>query len=162
MSKNQIWLLLGGLSVLLICICAIMGGGAVAYVILSERMTEGRPELVEGDALPTMGLVAYYPLDGNANDESGNGNHGKEYGGLEYVEGRVGQAAYFDGVDDYIEIIPQGSVSVFGDFTISAWTYLEDWKKQVSADIDRQYIFALMDTRIPGRLLRISLERGSV
>ena len=26
--------------------------------------------------VPTDGLVAYYPFNGNANDESGNGNHG--------------------------------------------------------------------------------------
>jgi hypothetical protein len=26
------------------------------------------------------GLVAYYPFNGNANDESGNGNHGTVYG----------------------------------------------------------------------------------
>jgi hypothetical protein len=28
------------------------------------------------------GLIAYYPFNGNANDESGNGNHGTEYGGV--------------------------------------------------------------------------------
>ena len=26
--------------------------------------------------VPTDGLIAYYPFNGNANDESGNGNHG--------------------------------------------------------------------------------------
>jgi len=39
------------------------------------------------------GLVAYYPFDGNAQDASGNGNHGKEYGGIEYVDdGVIGKA----------------------------------------------------------------------
>ena len=28
----------------------------------------------------TNGLVAYYPFNGNANDESGNGNDGTNYG----------------------------------------------------------------------------------
>ena len=27
-----------------------------------------------------QGLVAYYPFNGNGNDESGNGNHGTVYG----------------------------------------------------------------------------------
>jgi hypothetical protein len=27
--------------------------------------------------VPTNGLVAYYPFNGNANDESGNGNQGE-------------------------------------------------------------------------------------
>jgi hypothetical protein len=30
--------------------------------------------------LPTNGLVAYWPFNGNANDESGNGNNGINYG----------------------------------------------------------------------------------
>jgi hypothetical protein len=33
------------------------------------------------------GLVAYYPFNGNANDERGNSNHGSENGGLIYVNG---------------------------------------------------------------------------
>jgi hypothetical protein len=56
--------------------------------------------------IPTGGLVAYYPLNGNARDSSGNGNHGMVYD-LEWVEDRFGNkksAAYFDGVDDYIRI----------------------------------------------------------
>ena len=32
------------------------------------------------DYVPTEGLVAWYPFNGNANDESGNGHHGEEYG----------------------------------------------------------------------------------
>ena len=28
------------------------------------------------------GLVAYYPFNGNADDESGNGNHGTVYGAV--------------------------------------------------------------------------------
>jgi len=35
------------------------------------------------------GLVAYYPFNGDAKDESGNGNDGKEYGGIEYVDDGV-------------------------------------------------------------------------
>jgi hypothetical protein len=49
------------------------------------------------------GLLAYYPLDANANDASGNRNHGLENGGVSYVTGVIGQAASFDGIDDFIE-----------------------------------------------------------
>ena len=31
-------------------------------------------------AFVSDGLMAYYPFNGNAKDESGNGNHGVEYG----------------------------------------------------------------------------------
>jgi len=37
------------------------------------------------------GLVAYYPFDGNANDESGNGNDGIEYGDVRYTTGIINQ-----------------------------------------------------------------------
>ena len=52
----------------------------------------------------TKGLVAHYEFEGNANDSSGNGNDGIEHGGMSYVEGVIGQAGSFDGVDDYINI----------------------------------------------------------
>ena len=32
--------------------------------------------------VPTNGLVAYYPFNGNANDASGNGNHGTVNGAI--------------------------------------------------------------------------------
>ncbi|BBL74603.1 LamG domain-containing protein [Methylomagnum ishizawai] len=91
------------------------------------------------------GLIAYYPFNGNANDESGNGNNGVEYGGLTYTSGKIGQAASFDGIDDFIEITPKGNVSAIGDFSISTWTYLIDFKTQtapwITNEKDRQYVF---------------------
>ncbi len=50
------------------------------------------------------GLVAYYPFNGNANDESGNGNHGSENGVVEYIEGKVGQAVKLNGTLSYIRV----------------------------------------------------------
>jgi len=40
----------------------------------------------------TEGLVAHYEFEGNANDSSGNGNHGTEHGGVSYVDGVIGKA----------------------------------------------------------------------
>lgn len=88
------------------------------------------------------GLIAYYPFDGHVNDASGNKNHGEAHGGVAYTAGKRGQAARFDGVDDYIEISPQSEVSAIGDFTISVWTYVQDWKPQTNSHKDRQYIFS--------------------
>jgi len=42
------------------------------------------------------GLIAYYPLEGNVNDESGYGSHGVEVGNVSYVNGVLGKAARFD------------------------------------------------------------------
>lgn len=50
------------------------------------------------------GLVAYYPFDGDADDYSGNGNHGTEHGGVSYIDSPHGEAASFDGFDDYVDI----------------------------------------------------------
>lgn len=51
-------------------------------------------------------LVAYYPFNGNADDESGNGNHGGVFGAT-LTDDRFGNpnsAYYFDGIDDFIDI----------------------------------------------------------
>ncbi|MHC4167584.1 MAG: sugar-binding protein, partial [Planctomycetota bacterium] len=50
------------------------------------------------------GLVAWWKFDGNANDSSGNANHGTENGNPTYVEGKFGQAVSFDGKSDRIEV----------------------------------------------------------
>lgn len=81
------------------------------------------------------GLVAHYEFEDNANDSSGNDNHGAEYGGVAYTDGVIGQAGSFDGVDDFLEITPISDVSNITDFTISTWTYVT--KK---SDF-RQYVF---------------------
>jgi len=49
------------------------------------------------------GLVAYYPFNSNANDESGNGYHGIIYGAT-LVSARIGNAYLFNGINNYIEI----------------------------------------------------------
>ena len=52
------------------------------------------------------GLVGFYPFNGNANDMSGNGNHGEVYGAqLTYNHKGVKDSAYlFDGEASFIEI----------------------------------------------------------
>lgn len=69
------------------------------------------------------GLVAYYPFNGNANDESGNGNDGTVYGATltEDRFGNVDSAYTFDG-NDYISV-PDSTVFPVSSnpFTIAAW-----------------------------------------
>jgi len=71
------------------------------------------------------GLVAYYPFNGNANDESGNGNHGTVNGATLTADrmGNTDSAFSFDGVDDYISI-PDSDLIDFDyneNFTIALW-----------------------------------------
>ena len=57
--------------------------------------------------VPTNGLVGWWPFNGNANDESGNGNHGTVNGATLAADrfGNTGKAYAFDGVDDVIKIL---------------------------------------------------------
>ncbi len=72
--------------------------------------------------IPTEGLIAYYPFNGNANDESGNGNDGTVYGATLTTDrfGNKNAAYVFDGIDDYIWL---GNKAEFKPekITIAAW-----------------------------------------
>ena len=73
------------------------------------------------------GLVAYYPFNGNANDESGNSNNGTVYG-AQLIPDRLGNAnsAYsFDGVNDYIVIPNSESFNIVEQMSLSYWVKLE-------------------------------------
>ncbi|WP_370477221.1 LamG-like jellyroll fold domain-containing protein [Tamlana flava] len=73
------------------------------------------------------GLVAYYPFNGNANDESGNGNNGTVNGPV-LTEDRFGNpnSAYsFDGVDDYIMVMNSTSLQNISEITISSWVNIK-------------------------------------
>jgi hypothetical protein len=56
--------------------------------------------------VPTNGLVGWWPFNGNANDESGNGNNGTVNGATLTADrfGNTNKAVGFDGVDDIIAI----------------------------------------------------------
>ncbi|MDB4303397.1 LamG domain-containing protein [Desulfosarcina sp.] len=70
------------------------------------------------------GLVAYYPFNGNANDESGNGNDGAVYDAnltSDRFESPV-SAYSFDGNADYIRLANSSQLNVgSGDASIAAW-----------------------------------------
>ena len=81
-----------------------------------------------GTKLDTIALelvvlgVANYPFDGNANDESGNGNDGTVFGANLATDrfGEPNNAYSFDGVDDYIEVLSFNALT-FNKITVSTW-----------------------------------------
>ena len=75
----------------------------------------------------TLGLVAYYPFDGSANDASGNGNNGTIYGALAGRDrnGAIDGAFRFDGIDDYIDCGNNPSIQITGPFTLCAWVFMD-------------------------------------
>lgn len=56
--------------------------------------------------IPTQGLVAYYPFNGNTNDESGNGHNGFISGATLTTDrfGRTNHAYCFDGTSNFISV----------------------------------------------------------
>ena len=71
---------------------------------------------------PNNGLVAEYLFNGNANDTSGNNNHGTVNGAVLTTDrfGNTDSAYLFDGVDDYISI-SSISTTIVSYITMSAW-----------------------------------------
>jgi len=64
------------------------------------------------------GLVSHYSFEGNARDSRG-ANHGAN-NGASYVDGKIGQALRFDGVDDFVEI-PGGTSLDLDRLSLSLW-----------------------------------------
>jgi len=80
----------------------------------------------------TIGLVAYYPFNGNVIDESGNGNNGTVYGATLTTDRFDAQnnAYYFNGTSNYIKVDQRNTTLEFGtgDFTVSAWIQTDSSK----------------------------------
>ena len=78
------------------------------------------------------GLVAYYPFNGNANDESSFSNNGMVEGPVltDDISGNSNSAYFFDGNDDVIRVFDNPNLFLNGDFTLSALIYLSEQKTQ--------------------------------
>lgn len=48
-------------------------------------------------------------------------------GATDYVDGQVGKALDFDGVDDYVNVADSGSLDIVDELTISTWIYGESY-----------------------------------
>lgn len=68
-------------------------------------------------------LVAYYPFNGNANDESGNGNNGTVNGATLTTDrfGHANRAYSFDGQSNEVQVPHSDALNITGDITLSAW-----------------------------------------
>lgn len=88
----------------------------VAAILMLARVGHGQN--------PSDGLIAYYPFNGNALDESGNGNDGIVEGAMLTQDrfGNSNRAYFFDGTTRIVAPNPFSvSGSVLQPFTISAW-----------------------------------------
>ncbi len=91
--------------------------GSVTSSVVSLTVTNV-PTVVQ------QGLVAYYPFNGNANDESGLGKHGTVEGAVLAVDrfGVANQAYSFNGINNRITTVGEAGLPIgTNDFTISIW-----------------------------------------
>ena len=90
---------------------------AVATMGLTAKTMAQVPNYV-----PTNGLVGYWPFNGNANDESGNGNNGTVNGATLTADryGNIDKAYDFDGISDFIQCVYPGPIGQT-NFSISFW-----------------------------------------
>jgi hypothetical protein len=92
--------------------------------------------------IPTDGLVGYWPFNGNANDESGNGNNGIPYG-VNLTSDRFGNSfkAYdFNGIDNNITVSFDNDDFPYSQFSIALWAKANglqtDYAKLICVPID--------------------------
>jgi hypothetical protein len=86
--------------------------------INANTMAQSLPNYV-----PSNGLIGWWPFNGNANDESGNGNNGNVNGAILTNDrfGNSNKAYSFDGINDFIEIANTLLPNVNTSFSISFW-----------------------------------------
>jgi hypothetical protein len=98
-------------------------------MIMNDFYSKSKSELLDDNAqnqlpddIPISGLVGWWSFSGNANDESGNGNHGS-ISGVIFSDDRNGipnSAVIFDGVDDFI-VVPDNNTLNNNFLTVSLW-----------------------------------------
>lgn len=90
---------------------------AVATISLATATMAQVPSYV-----PTNGLVGWWPFNGNANDESGNGNNGTVNGATlsDDRNGIQNSAYYLNGQTDYISV-PDTNAMLPANITLSTW-----------------------------------------
>jgi hypothetical protein len=104
-------------------------------VITGLGLSAKAATVTQQSAIPTQGLVAYYPFNGNANDESGNGNNGTVNGATLTIDrkGNTNKAFEFNGASNNILAL-NGIIGK--SFSISAWI------RNISTDVNRHQIIA--------------------
>ncbi len=101
------------------------------------------PEKIINPSIPTAGLIAYYPFNGNANDFSENGLNGSIIPGIipqaSITSDRNGEAnkAFYTGTG-YVQVLHNNLLNL-QNFTISAWIRMEGTDYAFNCFIGKDY-----------------------
>jgi hypothetical protein len=100
-------------------------------------------------------LVAYYPFNGNANDESGNENNAAVVGATLTTDrlGNMNQAYSFNGVDNYLKVKFNNAlkkINTDNSLTITSWINIKNWYQSWNCfNIICQYDWEFQVNKIP-------------
>jgi len=88
-------------------------------------------KVVANDIILTEGLVAYYPFNGNANDESGNGHNATANNATQTTDrfGNINSAYLFNGVSTYLQTDGTGLPLGNSNRTITCWVKLNSYSQ---------------------------------
>jgi hypothetical protein len=97
--------------------------------------------------IPTAGLVAWYPFNGNANDLSGNGNNGTVNGATLTTDrfGNTNSAYSFNGSSNYIYVNASSSINTANQTATS----ICGWIKTTAVQTSHQMVFMGGDFTVP-------------
>ncbi len=118
------------------------------------------------EAEPDDSLVAHYPFNGNAVDESGNGNDGTVVDALltEDRHGNPDSAFAFDGVDDSIDVDDSDSLDITENITLVAWMFPMEEKTQTIVrkigDSTTTHPYALSTSATGDLIFTLTLDGG--
>ncbi len=101
-------------------------GGSGTILVDDIRLYRLAPPIPVPTEPSTDGLVAYYTMENNVQDVSGNGLNGTLMGDPSYVAGIAGLALELDGEDDYVDCNDAVGFNITGEITLSAWVNTSD------------------------------------
>ena len=149
---------------------------AVGTVSITAQVASGgqtaQQALLISVQLPTQGLMAFYPFNGDASDKSGNGNDGTVVGATLTADrfGNANSAYAFNGVNEVVEVGDSPNVRFgSGDFSISVWFYFDGTlqlasflRKGQPTSPFQQYSIMIRGgdpfTEVPGKMLLVFLR----
>ncbi len=118
---------------------AVASGKSTVADIHLTKLTDA-PNDSQDESIPSDNLIAYYPFNGNARDESGHKHHGVVNGATLVPDRfeRPDSAYLFDGVDDYIEISDDDELDLTDQFTIAAWIFQHKQGRKGQRIVDKE------------------------
>src|SRR3989338_8062497 len=106
-----------------------LNGGGSSTPIPSPTLTPTLTPTATPSPTPVQLPIGQWKLDQSsgttATDSSGNENHGTLMNGPVWTTGKVGNALFFDGVNDYVNLGNPSNLIPGGAITMSAWVNLK-------------------------------------